>query len=307
MLSAKEANSGVFSSLFTAAASPAATRSERWLKEQVRRAKREGVFTMTVELTPELAELLLRNNPDNRKISPKIASYANDISAGRWLHNGQTIIVAETGELNDGQHRCYGVIEAGRSIITEITFGVGRETRSTIDSGIKRTTGQQMAMLGKTDCNNRAHAVNLILTYYRTGRFTKPSFELRPTQAEVMEWEQEHDLAKDILVGGACASKFRISAGLAAALHWFLSSVDPSGASYFFGALKAGTASGGTLAASSPIFKLRERLMDAKGRKTKLTDTEIAGLFFTAWNAFRANRSVRSLKFDPASPLPQPV
>src|SRR5690348_11983415 len=46
-----------------------------WLAIQLTRAKREGPFTATVELTPERAEVLLAHNPDNRAFYPKSAAY----------------------------------------------------------------------------------------------------------------------------------------------------------------------------------------------------------------------------------------
>ena len=300
MLATKSASSGF--GLFTAAASPSATRSERWLQEQLKRARRQGPFTITVELTPELAELLLRSNPANRNVSQyKVTTYARDVSEGRWAHNGETIIVADSGELNDGQHRCLAVIEAGRAIVTEISFGVSRETRSTVDIGMKRTVGQHLAMTGALDANTVAHAAALLLTYERSQRFQQLTMQSRPTPSEVFEWAQTHYLDDDVRVGRNTANKIPGGAGLYAALHFVLSKISVSDASRFFELLKTGA----DLGKNDPIYKLRERLRDDK-RQKRLKSPAIAAMTIIAWNAWRKRRGIKSLEVKSGDSFPIP-
>lgn len=67
-----------------------------------------------IELTPELAEKLLKNNTDNRILRPRlVVQYAEDMKAGRWHENGEPIIVDPKGKLISGQHRCHAVIRSG--------------------------------------------------------------------------------------------------------------------------------------------------------------------------------------------------
>jgi hypothetical protein len=118
-----------------------------WLATQHSRARRDGPFTVKTELTPALAKLLLDSNPENRKISPwLVRQMVRDIKNGRWALNGETLIVALSEELNDGQHRCQAVIDADKSIRTMITFGVERESRFTIDTGQKKSIGDHLDM-----------------------------------------------------------------------------------------------------------------------------------------------------------------
>lgn len=292
----------IASDIFTAAQSPERNRAERWLDAQFERVSRFGPFTVTAKLTPELAELLLAKNPDNRPLSEvKIGQYVRDIGAGNWRHNGETIIVAETGELNDGQHRCRAVIDAGRAIVTEMTFGVGRDTRLTVDTGIKRTIGRQLHMMGYPEANSQAHAAALIMVFNRTKRFAQLTLALRPTPSEVQVFVSQHDLHTHILYSSAAARKLSLSKGMAAAVHYLCNQKDPHLADAFFEALATGVKDGVGLK-GGPIYRLRELLI-AKGKK--LSEAQAAEAIIRAWNAVRHNRSPRSLLLDD-QPFPIP-
>lgn len=101
------------------------------------------------DLSPEIAQILVQNNQDNRPISPGgLAKRMRDIADGRWKVNGENVIISTEGKMNDGQHRCWAVILTGRAIKTLFTFGIERSTRDTVDGGIKRQAGGQALMNG---------------------------------------------------------------------------------------------------------------------------------------------------------------
>ncbi|WP_303713330.1 hypothetical protein [Brevundimonas naejangsanensis] len=142
--------------LFSKPKTAAESQLEKWIEQG-----RSGVFTVTTMLTPELARLLLANNPNNRPAqwganrgTRSVTAYAAMMARGEWMLNGSTIVVASTGELNDGQHRCEAVIIADTAVPVQIVFGVERHTRSTLDQGIARTGGGVLAMEGVKDANN---------------------------------------------------------------------------------------------------------------------------------------------------------
>ena len=108
------------------------------LMRRARKAPKSGTEAAVIDLTPKLAKELLLCNFDNRPISIKrVESFAADIRDGRWEFNGETIIVADTGEMNDGQHRCHAVIMADKSIPTLLVKGVSRASRFTRVRSIK--------------------------------------------------------------------------------------------------------------------------------------------------------------------------
>lgn len=152
--------------------------SPAWFYQMVDRAKVEGVFGERVLLTPVLAAELLRQNPHNRLISkPKLQHIIDDIREGRWMFNGEALLISEEGMLNDGQHRAEACIEADMPIDTFMIFGLSRESRLTIDQGAKRNAGHFLHMMGISYHNNRAAIGRLLLSYEKSnGRSLDVSF-----------------------------------------------------------------------------------------------------------------------------------
>lgn len=70
-----------------------------------------------VRITPELARHLLSKNYTNRKMSQsRVSFYARQMIDGEWIMNGQGIIVSNSGNLLDGQHRLMAVAQSGKSV-----------------------------------------------------------------------------------------------------------------------------------------------------------------------------------------------
>lgn len=269
---------------------------KRWLDRQIARGKREGVFTVTTDLTPELAELLLSNNPDNRNISlHKAVQYARDIDSGRWEHNGEPVIVADTGELNDGQHRCEAVIRSGRAITTQMTFGISRSTRGTVDVGLKRAIGQHLQMAGYVDCNHLGHAVALIVGFEAHGTLRKLKIDARPTTAEMLEWVANHEMGAHIKIGNSVGPMLGVSNGMVAAISYILHKIDNKDAETFLESLKLGDG----LPIGNPILSVRNQLIGNKGKKNMIPGDEKAALIIKAWNIWRSGKTrVRAISWN---------
>lgn len=106
--------------------------------------KLESVF-----VTPALAnKWLSKEHPNNRKPSEhRVEMYADDMRAGRWHDNGETIKFDRDGTLIDGGHRVRAVIMSGKSVAMCVAHGAvidgidrGR-TRSVVD--IRRMNGSE--------------------------------------------------------------------------------------------------------------------------------------------------------------------
>ncbi len=244
----------------------------------------------------------MQANPQNRPLSQiNLEKYRSDIRAGTWLHNGETVIVSDTGELNDGQHRCIAVVGVGKSIVTEMTFGVARDSRSTVDIGHKKTVGQHLAMAGHLNAKPIGKASALILTFREYGRITR-SPDMAPTTSDIMAFAATHpDLQDDVTWGSRARKKFRVSQGLYTALHFLFCERSPDDANRFFAAL----IDGASLAKSSPIYRLREMLIRNSHAKAKLPETEIAALTIKAWNQFRRGQTRQSLVWRTSGSAPE--
>lgn len=76
-------------------------------------------------ITPEIAKTYLTRNVNNRKPSNKTVSiYAREMKMGKWQLTHQGLAFDENGDLLDGQHRLWAVVEADvpvQMIVSRIT------------------------------------------------------------------------------------------------------------------------------------------------------------------------------------------
>lgn len=136
-----------------------------WLRQSIERGKR-APFGEVVTISPGLAKVMLDLNDGNRTLRPvKVRHFARDMKLGRWPVNGQSIIISDTGELNDGQHRLNAIIEANVSVPTFVAFGPARETRTTVDQGTAKTAGDYLQMNGQHYGNVLAAVARYVLAY----------------------------------------------------------------------------------------------------------------------------------------------
>ena len=88
-----------------------------------------------VIVTPELAMDLLEHNTLNRPLSDQhVQRISRQIIDDKWRFNGDTIKIADTNDVLDGQHRLWAVIEAKKAIETIIVRGIARDAFATIDT-----------------------------------------------------------------------------------------------------------------------------------------------------------------------------
>jgi len=123
---------------------------EAWFADLMARYETAGTVIGEVHaISPSRALALLARNPDNRKISRSVMKdFVHDIGAGLWKFNGEAIIIADVGLLNDGQHRLMAVIATGKTIEVMVVVGVPRESRMTLDVGKARTVADFLGMQG---------------------------------------------------------------------------------------------------------------------------------------------------------------
>ncbi len=276
--------------LFSATHVTEARRAKAWIADRVEKSK-QGIFSEEVALTPVLAELLLESNPANRSIREgRVLEFATDIANGDWELNGEAIIIADTGELNDGQHRCRAVIMAGKAIQTLITFGVRRASRLTVDVGSARTAGDFLGMDGHKNANVAAAACSLLWQFERFD-YIRNAGAFRPTKAQVRHtFEQHPEIAASIDAIPRTGSMVGRSWSLLAFCHYVLSRKNKTAADYFIMRLTLGDG----LTRGDPIYHAREKLLS----DSRLKVGERVEIILRTWNASRQNR-----KFTKCAPV----
>lgn len=97
--------------------------------------------TVTIErVTPRMAEQWLNANKCNRSLRAGVVEkYTVDMRTGKWLKCTAPIVFYDDGELADGQHRLYAIIESGTTQEFIIVRGLDRASGLNIDTGLART------------------------------------------------------------------------------------------------------------------------------------------------------------------------
>lgn len=258
------------------------------LQEWLSRGRLE-VFTVTTNLTPDLARLLLANNESNRPVNfgnstRSVTAYANAMRRGEWLLNGETLIVSRDGQLNDGQHRCYAAIEADAAVPILITFGVERDTRHTVDQGNARSPGHILAMAGETNTNHLAGALQML---WATD--SDLTLNARPSMEQLLDTLARHPGAREALKAvGSLAGHYRLSHGYLAAAHYLCRKGDAFSADQFLGLATTGLHIANV---NSPVARLRKQFEEHNAKRKKIDRIEQAALYIKAFNNFRQGRT----------------
>lgn len=113
------------------------------------------------DVTPEIATQLLEGNTDNRRLDQRrVDAIAADIVAGAWQETGDTVKIAADGEIIDGQHRLWGIVEAGRGVRLLVVRGIAKEARVAVDRHRPRRDADDLEALGGV--TDAARAVALV-------------------------------------------------------------------------------------------------------------------------------------------------
>ena len=130
------------------------------------------MITAQIErITPTIAGAMLDGNQDNRRLSESLVfQYAADMAAGKWKLTGQPIIIADDGQLNDGQHRLAAIAKSGVVVEMMVLRGADRQSRDAIDTGKPRTAGDVVQMFHIPDGTAVAALARSVIGWERAGK-----------------------------------------------------------------------------------------------------------------------------------------
>ncbi len=267
-------------------------RMEAWLDEHIKRGKKEPIAEV-VTLTPVLAKLLLDRNPLNRPIGKTSKNeIKQDLANGRFVFNGESIIVSDTGILNDGQHRCINVLETGISIQTVIVFGPKEDTRFSVDSGKSKTVSNYLAMKGRKYTIILGAAIGYILQWKSHGSISRGNKYVRPSKQAILEAsDQIRGVDASIEFTSPSMKSVGSHAVLAFCHHAFWKASSRENADHFMTKLMEGDG----LKKGDAILYCRNRLL-GMGREA---DASVRSeLVFKCWNAWRAGHTIDHFKMS---------
>lgn len=288
---------------------------------RVARAKRVGMFTERMEITPEYAAYVLENcapSGSNRTRSPaKVAQLATQMEHGRWNPNShQGIAFRDDGVIADGQHRLSACAASGVTITTQATYGQPADVYAVVDQGVQRTGAHllQFGGLNVVNINNVASTARLLLIFKDAETALFNDLARCFDKSRLVPFVDEHQAAvgeavkRSRLIASAIKKQMPIS-GVAAALFLIAQRGNRVQIDVFVEAL----ASGASLDVDNPLLSMHKALMQNTAGLTYRSSDErnraCAAAIITTWNLWRGGRKVRSFKplaFDLQKPFPEP-
>lgn len=122
--------------------------------------------TELLVVTPDMAQRFVSHNTNNRPITQgRIDDFARIIREDKWVTSHQGIAIAPDGRLLDGQHRCYGIIKAGKAVRMNVSYDVDPESFAVMDCGKARTIADRLCLIN--DKTSNKVAVSLVNSYLR--------------------------------------------------------------------------------------------------------------------------------------------
>lgn len=128
-----------------------------------------GVIVNIELITPDKAKMWLANlRNKNRNIRPgTVRRYATDMKEGRWMFNGESIVISETGRLINGFHRCSAIVQTGMPVHAVVVRGIPDEAYKTFDCGSTRTPTDTLGALGVKRPSRVANAIAKLIAIDR--------------------------------------------------------------------------------------------------------------------------------------------
>lgn len=260
------------------------------------RGRKQEVTHQIVDLTPAMAEKFLGRNRGNRNVrKTKVVEFARDMSAGRWVFNGDPIRFSASGRMLDGQHRCLAVVKSGVTIQVIVIQNLPDEAQNTMDIGARRTMSDQLMLSGERNSTTLAAVLRRVVAHRLTGSWT------RGTAATFAEMRDFYELNPEITFAVDVAMKARVlpcAPSTIGALYHVCAAVDRGDAEHFF---VDQLIDGVGLSRNDPAYALRVKLRSGDRltpgeTERRLSDDNVIRYALTAWNLFRDGRKIQKLQ-----------
>lgn len=117
------------------------------------------------EITPDMARIMLLNNPRNRPLNKKrVSTLVHDVRCGQWTDSPSPISLNDKGELLDGQHRLTAIAEANQALPLYVAYDV--PDYAVFDKNIVRKRGEALYMRGLIDKRFSGNKVMAVVNRY---------------------------------------------------------------------------------------------------------------------------------------------
>lgn len=261
---------------------------------------------ITVErIGPKEARKLLGENTHNRHISElRVETLKRAMLRGDFDGlNGETIKLATTGALLDGQHRLLAIIASDTTIDLIVVRGLPAVAQETIDLGARRSPSDILHLRGEMSATTLAAALRVAWSIDTNGSLFAGSTIPRATVAELTDYLDTHpDIRSSVSMGRrANNAAIRYPAGPATGLHYLMAQASEQAESFWEGLIE-----GVELEAGSPTLVFRNMLLRDVTEQRRMRTEVRSALTIKAWNALRQGRKIESLAWRRSGPSPEP-
>lgn len=259
------------------------------------------IETRTETIDAKWAQDALSKNMKNfRKYRSErhVARLRDDMLAGSWQENGESIKFDVDGNLVDGQHRLAAVIQADVEIRSSVTRGLPTGADLNLDSGKVRNITDVLKDLGEKNARVLSSALRLICCLDRVEDPVAGSLRRALSIREYLETHRRHPkLGESVSTRGQRPSWARFAGVIV--LHYKAGRMPDSQeiADKFF----HGLATGEDLNEGNPVRLLREKLANDYIKAVHLLDIWArTALVFKAWNIFVRGDTREQLRWRPS-------
>ena len=240
-----------------------------------------------MRITPEMAADLLKRKLPNRPLSKaRVRAMIQDMREGRWVFNGEPIILSEDLSVIDGQHRLQSIYESRVTLQLMVVVGVrpDADVVMSIDQGRAKVGGDMLAMAGLAQAKELASAARWVFRY-ENRRMRESAIALR--NSDLPAFVEARPSLPGSLVWGRLLHDL-IPQSCASMLFYLMTKQDAGLAKRFFDALAHGDA----LKRDRPELVARERLLRDKSPKNHAGVLGRGSLIVLAWNCVRLDRAM---------------
>lgn len=250
-------------------------------------------------ITPADAKKLLSKHKGNRKMrAPNLAMLINEIKTDKFEITGETIKLDWDGNLMDAQHRLEACIAANKPIETFVVRDLDPKVMAIIDTGKSRSAADLLHMSGIDDAATIASMVKFVIAFNRGafGAAISVSSTAQITNAAIGEYTLKHlkSLSLSAEFASIKLSTKIVGPALISSLHYIFKGKSEEDADDFCQRLLDGT----QLKKTSPIYVLREKLLNDSRSKHKMTRPLRVATICKAWNLYREDKTVSIISYD---------
>lgn len=261
-------------------------------------------------ITKKKADAMLLNNKQNRPISDKnLSAILVEMERGNFKITGESIKFSKNGSLLDGQHRLTAISKSGIEMNMLIVRGLDDDAFKYIDTGKTRTAADVLGIENVKNPSRIAAMIKFIINFNRGNYFGQSSNDnrgrTRLTNSIVSDFNQKNSeaLLKSIPYGYNKDNRL-VSGAFLASFHYIFDKISPSEADDFCHKV----ATGENLSKESPIYLLRQRLLQDIRSTRRMRPVEKLALICKAWNLYRKDKTVSILRWDSVKEaFPKPI